>query len=545
MKATAPNSGSNRQWGGIQMRKLLAQAAAVDSELQPSISTPSTRQRLRPSLRESGFLAAVGAAAGAANLERARVQASSTASASSSFSSAAKAEQAKSSTLDDELNKAMHARENGKRALEGVEDHLSEMFKDTGGLHRHAKPTVPEHDASCASLFELASCSCASGTRLDSRVYASERHAARAVLLGPKQALTKLIAATEALEVQAARALAKQRTDAEDLLRAGNASIEGMHAEREGLVACLVAELDDAETDAEFSVSALLHQLKLRDETLAARSAELKTRDARIMQLRGELSEALSREKTDEEARLKLKQEIEELHLRLDTDRQESERIITSLGAQHEAELKSMRQEYDSRTNKLDARRMDKQKQMDAQLALQKQQIEDIARNGREAQERLSTQLNEVQLEKAVRERRLREEQSALREAKEQQVRKAKQREAELAREKDEERRALEREKEALEAEKKNEAARLHIKINKMRRLQQAALPLVGEIDALEQLVTRDTTVQASSSSGDRVRTVRGGGTRRPGSAAPSTGQMVRARQLLYSSGVEPPKGRG
>ena len=57
-----------------------------------------------------------------------------------------------------------------------------------------------------------------------------DRHAARGVLLGPTNALNKLMATTEAFEQEAAFVLAKQREDAQALLEASSAS--AAHAPR-------------------------------------------------------------------------------------------------------------------------------------------------------------------------------------------------------------------------------------------------------------------------------------------------------------------------
>lgn len=511
--AARPQSavGGSRHFAGEKMKTLMQQAALAEAD--PAAAT----RRRRPSLVQSGFSATAAAAVAAAAAaspsssqqpadtspfsRRASVGTAPMARRTSlSESGAAISPQQLGALMDEAMRNTLRARENGRRALEESEETLNKMFS---------------HDP-------------------------EDRHAARAVLLGPTNALNKLMATTEAFEQEAAFVLAKQREDAQALLEAGSASARMLHGEREANIAILTKELHLIETDATFSIKALLEEvregndlIKLTQQTVRQKDAAIASLTAEVDHFRREAVERAKREKAEEaeataeweaeEAKKReLQQQVSSLKRELEAFKEatkaESAAAAAAAAARHKEELQKLRAELDKEG-----------KHQNARLREQQRQLEELERSKREAAEKMKGSMSELEQEQKLRERRLREEKAALREAAEEAERAAKARAAQM----DSELEKARKNKAAMAAlaEKEQEVNRLKAEINRMRRLQESALV---QDDAVPHVSPEG---QRAGSSGQRPGTAG----QRPGTAQRFVGSAQRpgtARRVLYGAVV-------
>ena len=360
----------------------------------------------------------------------------------------------KASPLDACMTGSARAREDSKRALAEGEINLTKMY-------------ARDHDGMVT---------------------------ARALLVGATKALTRMMAAAEALEVEAAKARAQLQSDQNALQVANTTSITVLTAERDMMMRCLCNELRTIETDSNFSLQTLLHQLDKTQGSMAAQGYQLSgkleqtgSELEKARQLHAETSEAAEKKET------RLAQEIARLCGVVDKLKGEMAKERQEHAAMHAEVIKTMSGQLADKQRTIDDREMEI-RELEAKL------------DGTSAT--LTNQLRDLAKEKETREQRLREENA---QAVERGRRASMQFGQQLS--------ALKAEKEAreaklaqdLESEKANaekQASALAQKIEKMRKLQELALGGVGGGGSAD-----------AGGSGD---------------ASARSGPSTRGRQLLY-----------
>ena len=359
------------------------------------------------------------------------------------------------------MTNSSRARSNGQKVLDEIDESLSKMF----------------------------------GNNSD------DRYAARAVVLNPKQALERMMAMAASLEAEATRTLDKQR---QDLLQAGSSSVSGMQAERDATFAVIALELHSIETDREFSINALCEAIEARDATIEEQHEKIKehrstiaARDVQLHRLVGELKKAREEAEQQMQAAAEAQSALLQQLATLEAAGFDSAAAAAEMAARHEEQLALLQAAgfEDAATAAAAAAKHKEQVAL-----LKKAGFESAAAAAQAAEahkfelEKTHDKMAELESDKLVRERRLRDEQSALKGSRDTQVKEAREREMQMTKEREKQVRSIEREKKKLEAEKDKEAAMLKLKLSKMQRMAATALD---------------------------------------GSSAP--GGDVRARQLLYS----------
>lgn len=339
-----------------------------------------------------------------------------------------------------------------------------------------------------------------------------DRYAARAVLLNPKQAIGKLLAASEAFEAYASR-------QQEELEQAGNGTVGSLLSEREAIARTLIAEIRSAEFDKEFSILALAEAVEAREDTIAERDeaiakcqGQLRAMAAQLERARedsasmsAELTQARRQAKSHmdaaAEAQATLQDEVEALR----AAGYESATAFTMAVAEQKEALRRAQEEAAlaaSERKKEAAAAANRVLRVKDQAVEEKKALQDRLAERQTKESELESQLHALSEGKRRSERRLREEAAALEASREDLGRAAKAREAEMERANEREMRALERQKKKIEEEKDKEAALLRAKLGKVAKVALTSGDAPGgDVRARQVLYSAMVTQKAAASS--------------------------------------------
>ena len=362
--------------------------------------------------------------------------------------------------LGEALRRTRHAREEGRRALADAEANVVRFFEGERNMEPHERGI-----------------------------------AARALLVAPSRALKNLMHEAELLEGGAKAVQSELVSEGARLRDAGNEGMLEMNLQLDASVGCLANELVLAETDATFSISALMETVDKERREHAATVDSLQ-RGLGAAQKEG----AMLREALDAaEAKIALREEelrkLHALHVQTEID--------------HEADIERMRAEHHEHVAAL-------QRDHAAAIAREQKRVADV-----EAQRQLAEEEGAAtRVGMAMRLRTLAKEKSRGEElaARQQDVLRAEQL-------------ALQREMEAagddarqqmakLEEEKLDEKAQMTLKLDKLKRLQEQAL---GGVTSRVERKARSRSERSAKGGG-------GGG----GGSSPASLGRARPRQLLY-----------